>query len=321
MYPFIRIYGFMQAAPVLLDAFSALADATRGRMLLLLERQELTVSELCVVLQLPQSTVSRHLKQLAAAHLVVSRRDGTSRYYSLAVDGPAGRAELWQLARREYAPRPAAAQDARRLARVLNARSATSREFFAGAAGQWDQVRSELFGDEFYWRALAGLLPSSWVVADLGCGTGAVAAALAPHVATVIGVDASEEMLAAAGRRVPPNVSLRHGQLEALPIDDAAVDAATLVLVLHHVPAPAAALAEAFRVLKPGGRALIVDMAPHEREEYRQRMGHVWLGFSEEHVRRLHEQAGFVDVRFHALSVVTEAKGPALFAASAAKGT
>jgi SAM-dependent methyltransferase len=326
----------MLSAQPLLDSFSALADPTRCRMLLLLEQHELTVSELCVVLQLPQSTVSRHMKLLGDAGLVASRREGTSRSYTLGTDQAAGsgadasakpQAALWQLARAGFADRPAADQDARRLTRVLNQRSATSREFFATAAGQWDLLRGDLFGDHFYFRALLGLLPSSWVVADLGCGTGAVAAALAAQVAEVIGVDASDEMLQAAearlgltgASRAGGNIQLRRGPLEALPIESASIDAATLVLVLHHVAAPASALEEALRVLRPGGRVLIVDMAPHEREEYRQRMGHVWLGFSEEHVRRLLEQAGFTDIKYHALPAVAEVKGPSLFAASAAK--
>jgi ubiquinone/menaquinone biosynthesis C-methylase UbiE/DNA-binding transcriptional ArsR family regulator len=305
----------------LLDSFTALADPIRCRMLFVLERQDLTVSELCVVLQLPQSTVSRHLKMLADAGLVASRREGTSRFYALAVSqGQNSQEELWQLARREFVGRPAVAQDARRLERVLAARGATSRQFFATTAGQWDRVRDELFGGHFYWRALLGLLPSAWVVADLGCGTGTVAGVLAPHVARVIGVDASDEMLsAAAGRVDAANIDWRRGPLEALPIEDASLDAATLVLVLHHLPSPGLALAEAHRVLKPGGRLLIVDMAAHEREEYRQQMGHVWLGFSEEQVSRLFEQAGFVDVNYHAIPAVTEAKGPGLFAATAAK--
>ena len=320
MYHSIQIYGLMPTSTVPLhDSFTALADPTRCRMLLVLEPQELTVSELCVVLRLPQSTVSRHLKMLADAGLVGSRRDGTSRYYSLAPGAP--QAELWSLARRELADRPGAVQDARRLERVLAARSATSQQFFATSAGRWDQLRGELFGDHFYWRALLALLPSSWVVGDLGCGTGAIVTALAPYVASVIGVDASDEMLKAAESRVAslPNIQLRRGALETLPIEDASLDAATLVLVLHHLPSPLVALAEAFRVLKPGGRVLIVDMAPHEHEEYRQQMGHVWLGFSEEQARRLLGQAGFSDVRCHALPAVTEARGPALFAAVADK--
>ena len=171
----------MPAAVPLLDSFSALADATRCRLLLVLEHQELTVSELCVVLQLPQSTVSRHLKMLADAGLVSSRRDGTSNYYAPALDQP--HAALWQMVRGEFLDRPSATQDRRRLEPVLSARRATSQKFFATSAGQWDRLRDELFGAEFYLRALLGLLPASWVVGDLGCGTGAIVAALAPHVA------------------------------------------------------------------------------------------------------------------------------------------
>jgi ArsR family transcriptional regulator len=316
-----------QAPAVLLDSLSALSDPTRCRMLLLLEEQELTVSEICAVLQLPQSTVSRHLKTLVDVGLLASRRDGTSRFYSLPPTTPGvdsgSQAELWRLTRREFTARPNADQDARRLARVLAQRGETSQQFFASAAGQWDRMRDDLFGANVYLGALLGLLPASWVVGDLGCGTGAVMSALAPHVARVIGVDASDEMLRAAESRLggTTNTDLRRGTLEALPLDAAALDAATLVLVLHHLPSPALALAEAHRVLTPGGRLLIVDMAPHEHEEYRQQMGHVWLGFSEEHLRRLLSQAGFDDVRMNALPAVTEAKGPALFAATATKSS
>ena len=312
----------MLAAPNLLDSFSVLADATRCRMLWLLERQELTVSELCTVLQLPQSTVSRHLRMLADAEWVRSRRDGTSRYYTLALDGAGGpRAQIWDLTRDQVAKRVGADQDARRLQRVLTSRREASQQFFATSAGQWDRLRDELFGREFVPGALLSLLPGHWVVGDLGCGTGALLPALAPHVARVIGVDASSEMLAAARARGGElgNVELREGTLEALPLKDGSLDAVTMMLVLHHVPVPSLALAEAVRVLKPGGRLLVVDMMPHEREDYRQRMGHVWLGFSNDQLDRYLQDAGLRDIRIHALPPSAEAKGPSLFAASAAK--
>jgi ArsR family transcriptional regulator len=286
-------------------------------MLLLLERHELTVSELCAVLQLPQSTVSRQLKTLAEASWVTSRRDGTSRYYTLLLD-TADSQTLWQLTRAQLEGKSAAAQDLRRLERVLAARRATSEQFFATASGKWDKLRDELFGNDFAFRAIAGLIDDEWTVADLGCGTGAMTAILAPHVAHVIGVDASEEMLDAAKSRLAAakNIEFRKGSLEALPVAPASVDAATLMLVLHHLPSPADALAEAARILKPGGRVLIVDMAPHEKDDYRQQMGHVWLGFSEDQMKKMLGAAGFTHVKLHALPPAHSAKGPALFMAT-----
>ena len=146
-------------------------------------------------------------------------------------------------------------------------------------------------------------------------------AALAPFVARVIAVDASAAMLQAAKRRLHgfDNVELRRGELEALPIDDARLDAATLTLVLHHCREPERALADVARVLKPGGRLLIVDMLPHDRESYRQQMGHVWLGFSEEHVRRMLDESGFGEIRVVPLSPDPKAKGPGIFVATASK--
>jgi ubiquinone/menaquinone biosynthesis C-methylase UbiE len=308
----------MQAA--IFEDLTALSDATRSRMLLVLERHELTVGELCAVLQLPQSTVSRHLKTLSDAQWVSSRRDGTSRYYTLALDdrGPATR-RLWVLLREQIGLTPGADQDARRLRGVLARRQTKSQEFFASAAGQWDRLREEMFGRASFLHALPGLLDAEWVVGDLGCGTGHVAAALAPFVTSVIAVDRSADMLQAARRRVRdlPNVDVRGGELEALPIQDAELDAATLLLVLHHLPDPAAALAEAARVLRPGGRLLICDMLPHDRELYRQQMGHVWLGFSDESLRRMLTNVGFDHVRVTSMPIDPDAKGPALFVASA----
>ena len=310
------------SAPAILDHLSALSDATRSRLLLLLDRHELTVSELCGILQLPQSTVSRHLKALADAGWIGARAEGTSNLYTLsreALDPSARR--LWLLVREQVAPTPAATQDQRRLQTTLAARRSKSQEFFASSAGQWDRLRDELFGDRFHLAAFAALAEPEWVIGDLGCGTGQVSAALAPFVARVVAVDQSAAMLQAARKRLHDldNIDLRRGELETLPIEDGQLDAATLMLVLHHVPEPGHALAEVARTLKPGGRAILVDMLPHDRESYRQQMGHVWLGFGEDQLRKLLAGAGFEKVRMATLAADPSAKGPALFVASAAR--
>ena len=321
--------------PAILDHLSALADTTRSRILLLLDRHELTVSELCGIMQLPQSTVSRHLKALADSGWISARAEGTSNVYAMTrpstgsdvlsvrrarrLDASARR--LWALVREQVGPTPAAMNDHRRAQTVLAERRTKSQEFFSSSAGQWDRLRDELFGERFHLAALPAFADSEWTVGDLGCGTGQLTAALAPFVARVIAVDASAPMLQAARKRLQglENVELRRGDLETLPIDDARLDAATLALVLHHLPEPGRALAEVARVLKPRGRLLIVDMLPHDRENYRQQMGHVWLGFSDEHVRRILDESGFGDVRIVPLSPDPKSKGPGLFVATAKK--
>jgi ubiquinone/menaquinone biosynthesis C-methylase UbiE len=307
-------------APAILDHLSALADTTRSRILLLVDRHELTVTELCGVMQLPQSTVSRHLKALADSAWVAARADGTSNLYSMTRHelDPAAR-RLWALVREQVGSTPAAIQDQRRLVAALAERRAKSQEFFSSSAGQWDRFRDELFGDRFHLSALAALADGDWTIGDLGCGTGQTSAALAPFVAHVIAVDASAAMLQAAKKRLHgfENVDLRRGDLEALPIDDARLDAATLMLVLHHVPEPQRALAEVARVLKPGGRLIVVDMLPHDREGYRQQMGHVWLGFADNHIRQLFGESGFTDIRVVPLPPDAKSKGPGLFVSTA----
>ncbi len=310
-----------KATPIL-DHLAALADSTRSRILLLLDRRELTVSELCGVVQLPQSTVSRHLKALADSGWVVARGEGTSNVYTMALQDPdASARRLWQLVREQIGATPAAAQDQRRLQSALAERRSKSQEFFSSSAGQWDRLRDELFGDRFHLAALAAFADPDATVGDLGCGTGQVSAALAPFVTRLIAVDGSQPMLQAARKRLQAfdNIDLRRGDLEALPIDDAVLDAAVIMLVLHHVPDPAKALREASRTLKPGGRVVLVDMLPHDRDNYRQQMGHVWLGFSDEQIRRVMTEAGFEEIRIVALPPDAKSKGPALFVATGRK--
>jgi ArsR family transcriptional regulator len=280
------------------------------------------VSELCTITQLPQSTVSRHLKALLDSGWIAARAEGTSHIYTMTRDDLDGAARrLWLLVREQVGPTPVAAEDQRRLQTARAERRTKSQEFFSSSAGQWDRLRDELFGDRVHLSALAALADADAVAGDLGCGTGQMSAALAPFVGRVIAVDASAAMLQAAKRRLSAfdNVDLRRGELEALPIDDRALDVATLMLVLHHVPEPERALAEVARVLRPGGRVIVGDMLPHDREGYRQQMGHVWLGFSDEHMGRMLTEAGFGRIRIVALAPDARARGPGLFAASGQK--
>lgn len=310
--------------PEILDHASTLSELTRSRILHLLDAHELTVSELCSVLQAPQSTVSRHLKVLVDADWLGSRREGTSHLYSLAGDRlPEAAASLWTLLREQTTDAAVVQQDRQRLEGVLRERRTRSREFFSSTAEEWDRLRDELFGHRFDLLAVLALLEPSWTVGDLGCGTGKLSEALAPWVRRVIAVDGSSAMLSAARRRLAgfDNVAVRQGELERLPLEDSSLDAATLLLALHHLAEPERALFEARRVLRPGGRLLVVDMLPHDREDYRRQMGHVWLGFGAEAVTRLLDRAGFMQVRFQPLPADPEAKGPTLFAAVAGAGT
>lgn len=297
---------------------ATLADSTRGRLLLLLEHTELTVGELCVVLQLPQSTVSRHLKILSEDGWVASRADGTSRYYRMAGDLDEWTGRLWGLVREDLQASAAAKQDQVRVAAVTADRRRRSREYFSGVAGQWDQVRAGLFGSRIDLHIALSLIDPTAVVGDLGCGSGHIAELLAAQVARVVAVDGSAEMADAARRRLAdqPNVDVRHGDLERLPVEEEALDLAILALVLHYVSEPEAVISEAHRVLRPGGRLVVIDMLPHDRDDLAATMGQVWPGFSESRMGLWLGGAGFADVRIRPLPPDPEAKGPELFLAT-----
>ncbi|MCA2986225.1 MAG: metalloregulator ArsR/SmtB family transcription factor [Gemmatimonas sp.] len=301
------------------DRMVELADITRCRLLVALERQELTVGELALALQLPQSTVSRHLRILADQSWVSSRAEGASRWYRRNPTLDPAMLTLWELVRGAMTDTPAAVQDAARIDAVLASRRAVTQAFFATASADWDALRTEMFGARADLTAAFALLSPDLVVGDLGCGTGALSAALAPHVHHVHAVDASPAMLASARTRLAafPNVQVDDGALEALPLDDGVLDVAVLMLVLHHVSDPVRALREVHRVLRPGGRVLIGDMRPHTHERYREQMGHVWLGFDDHTLHDWLHAAGFVHPRYVPLPVDPDASGPALFSGTA----
>jgi len=307
------------SAPIL-DRLSALGDPTRSRILALLERSEFTVSELCAVLQIPQPTVSRHLKTLAGDGWVAARTEGRNRHYRFSTTLEGHSAELWRIVREELSGESIYHADAERAREVLADRRLRSQEFFAQTAHRWDELRVDLFGHRTDLLPLFGLLDPTWTVGDLGMGTGGLAASLAPFVKRVVGVDRSEEMLQAAEARLQEieNVELRRGDLEKLPVADGELDLAVLSLVLHYVVDPAEVLTEVRRTLSPGGRVLIVDMRAHDRgPEYTEEMGHVWPGFEPDRVAEWLQGAGLENVRVLPLPPDPEALGPSLFLATA----
>lgn len=304
----------------ILGRLTALSDPTRCRILRLLEQNELTVGELCASLQLPQSTVSRHLRVLSDEGWASARGEGTSRFYKSSFDElEAGARDLWMVVRDQLGNSLGSSADQRRADSVLARRKAKVRQFFDKAAGSWDEMRSQLIGDRSDILALLDLLDPSWVVGDLGCGTGHVSAALAPSVGKVIAIDESGPMLAAARERLTGihNVDLREGHIESLPLEDGSLDVAILFLVAHFITDPARAMQEVRRVLKPNGRLLLVDLLPHDREDFVAQLGHIWQGFNEEQITAWLTTAGFSSTRYRPMAHDPSDRTPGLFVCTA----
>ncbi|MAD78829.1 MAG: ArsR family transcriptional regulator [Planctomycetaceae bacterium] len=301
-----------------LATLAQLGDLARVRLLRLVEQAELGVGELAAAAQLPQSTVSRHLKALHEHGWIIKRSEGAASFYRLlpqSLDPDLQR--LWENTRDRVAGGPGFADDAARLSEVLASRRSDSQVFFGRVGGEWHEMRQELFGMGFGPEAMLGLLDPDWVVADLGCGTGDAAERIAPVVREVIAVDREPAMLQACRKRLGSRGNIRfvEAELLSLPLDTGSLDAAVIMLVLHHLPDPVAVLTEVSRVLRPGGRVLVVDMVSHEREEYRHDMGHQHLGFEESVVRGWTTTAGFDRSTWRRLRPSPGGRGPGLFAA------
>lgn len=286
----------MQRASAL---FRLLADGTRLRLLRVLAHDRFNVSELTSILGVAQSGVSRHLGLLKESRLVVEEPEGGYTYYRLAADeGRAnGQAQFWSLLDAEFngaAADAAVQQDEARLHEVLRHR----KENFETHG----DIRQLVPGRSWaaWARALGHLLPPLDVV-DIGCGDGYLTLETARWAKTVVGIDRSDEVLerakALAARRRVTNVQWKKGDLARLPLRDGAVDVALLSQALHHAAAPEETVAEATRVLKPGGRLLLLDLRKHDQKWVSTKFGDRWLGFSEAELLRLLKDARLRDVR------------------------
>ncbi len=284
--------------------FRLLGDEVRLRLLRLLDAERLNVTELTGILGLAQSGVSRHLGLLKDAGLVEEHRDGGFTYFRLSPalqDGANGLAPLWPLLRAQFADAASSAQgraDDARLEEVRRLR----KENFEEHADPEAEGRQLVPGRSWaaWARALGHLLPPL-TVADLGCGKGYLTVEAARFAREVIAVDRSGPVIARARalahRRRVTNISWKRGDLEKLPIDSSSVDVALLSQALHHAEHPVKAIAEAVRIVKPGGRVLVLDLRSHDQHWVRETLGDRWLGFDDDELRILLVDAGLDDVR------------------------
>ena len=277
----------MTATLPLADRFQALADPTRLRILALLRIMELSVGELAQVLGQSQPRVSRHLKILADAGVLERRKEGSWVFLTL---GDSERLQPLFTLVDDWADRTTRAlfdSDAARTEGIRRERAEAANRYFAGQADVWDQIRSLHVAESEVERAIdqsLGKRPLGRLV-DIGTGTGRMIELLGPRSSQAIGIDRSSEMLRLARVKLEAagiQSSLRQGDMYALPLPDGAADNIVIHQVLHYAHSPAAAIAEAARVLAPGGTLLVIDFAAHEREELRATDAHIRLGFEDE---------------------------------------
>jgi ubiquinone/menaquinone biosynthesis C-methylase UbiE/DNA-binding transcriptional ArsR family regulator len=265
------------------EIFRALADPTRLRIIALLRAMELSVGEIAQVLSQSQPRVSRHVRILVDAGLVSKRREGSWVFLmpaSSALSSPL--CALLDAAPGDQDQADARA-DALRLAAVRADRAAAAERYFAAHADHWDAIRSLHVADRDVEQRMANLLGESLGrLIDLGTGTGRMLELFGPNSVHAIGIDRSPEMLRLARAKLDGlSVDLRQGDLAALPLRDGCADTVIVHQVLHYLPAPEVAVAEATRLLSAQGQILITDFAAHDREELRTRDAHARLGFSD----------------------------------------
>lgn len=280
-----------------LAALEAAGEGTRLRLLALLAEAELTVSELVTILGQSQPRVSRHLKLLVEAGLIERHREGSWAFFRAAQDGPAAALARDVIARIAPAD-PVIAADKGRLSEVRRSRAEHAGRYFAAHAENWNRIRALHVSEERVEAAVREAIGDKPVQAalDLGAGTGRMLELIAPLAQRAVGVDQSPHMLALARAQMERaglrNVSLRQGDIYALPVERNAFDLIVVHQVLHYLDEPARAIREAARALRPGGRLVIVDFAPHAEENLREHHAHRRLGFARAEIEAMMRDAG-----------------------------
>lgn len=291
----------------ILKSLRVLSDPLRLRLLLLLVEEELTVAELQEILGLAQSRISTSLAQLKGEELVNDRRVGKNIFYSAAEDRGATVEAVLEAAGAELKE---CDEDRARLAFTLRKRKDRAAEYFNKLAGKFGRAYVPGRSWQALSHALLRLLPPM-VIADLGAGEGTLSQLLARTAKKVIAIDNSPKMVEFGSRLAKehgfPHLEYRLGDIEEPPIDDGTVDLAMFSQALHHAAAPQRALKAAHRILKPGGRVLILDLLSHTHEKTRELYGHVWLGFSEIELQRMLKKSGFSAIETSIVSRETEA--------------
>lgn len=299
--------------PSILKSLRALSDATRLRIISLLEKEELSVNELQEITRIGQSRISTHLGLLQDSGLVRSRRDGKRTFYKLNDPAGDGAEDFLKLAFQGARELPEHDGDQINLKRIIKRRQQQAQVYFNQVAGRFDRV----YGPGRSWQGFGHLLlriVPPLVVADLGSGEGLLSELLARRCKKVIAVDNSERIVAFGAAKAKKNglrnLEFRLGDLQNPPIDPVSVDLVILSQALHHAENPAAAIASAHRLLRPRGQILILDLLKHGFEKAHDSYGDRWLGFAESDLHRWLDGAGFKKIE---ISVVAREEEPPHF--------
>ena len=292
---YITISGYIDIVMETVNYFKALSDQTRLRILKLLYKRELNVNEIVSILDMGQSRISRHLKILSDSFLISSRKDGLWVFYRACDSNFPG--ELKKLIDLKLEKEEPFSLDIVRLDKYIKERGEKGKEYFNSIAPDWKNIRAKILGNIDINSEIVKVTGICRCVADLGCGNGELVGQLLVKSEKVIGVDRSPGMLEEAGKYLKSlgreGFDLRLGELAHLPVRDVETDCAVINMVLHYLDDPSAAVEEAGRIIKRGGRMVIADLENHRDESLRINYGHRWLGFSRETILSWISMNGF----------------------------